>query len=198
MNKNICVFCSSGDILEAKYYILAKNLAELIANGKNNLVFGGSKVGMMRILAEHIKKNNGKAIGVIPQKIYDNNLACEILDELIITKDMHSRKSKMAKLADAFIALPGGFGTLEELTEVITHKQLGYHSNPVIIINLDGFYDRLIDFFEEMYSQSFAKTVYRKLYITVNSAEEAMEYIKNYKPPVLENKWFVPNPNQNL
>ena len=191
MNKNICVFCSSSDILDPMYNILAKNLAELIVREKNNLIFGGSNVGTMRILAENVKKNGGKAIGVIPQKIVDNDLACKFLDKLIVTKDMYSRKAKMAEISDAFIALPGGFGTLEELTEVITHKQLAYHSSPIVILNINGFYDNLLAFFEVLYKEFFAKEVYKTLYHITTSAEETIEYINNYKVPIFENKWFV-------
>jgi cytokinin riboside 5'-monophosphate phosphoribohydrolase len=197
MSKNICVFCSSSDLTDTMYNTLAKNLAEIITKQKNNLIFGGANVGMMRVLAENTKQLKGKAIGVIPQRIADKVSANPDIDELIITPDMYARKAKMAELADAFIAMPGGFGTLEELSEVITHKQLGYHSKPIVIINHDGFYNSLLDFFETLYHKMFSKPVYRQLYQVVSSPQEAMSYINNYKEPSFENKWFITDKNQN-
>lgn len=196
MNKNICVFCSSSDLTDTRYNTLAKNLAEMIVREKNNLIFGGANVGMMRVLAETTSKHKGKAIGVIPRRIADKVATTPGTDQIIVTPDMYSRKAKMAELADAFIALPGGFGTLEELTEVITHKHLGYHSKPVVIINYKGFYDELIKFFENLYEQMFAKTIYREFYRVVSDPKEATEYINNYRKPDFENKWFITDQNQ--
>lgn len=196
MNKNICVFCGSSDLPDRMYNTLAKNLAELIAGEKNNLIFGGSNVGMMRVLAENAHLNKAKVMGVMPQKIADLVESGPYIDELYVTEDMYRRKKKMADLADAFIALPGGFGTLEELTEVITHKQLAYHQKPIVIINYKGFYHNLLSFFEDLYQKQFAKGVYRQLYYVAEDAKDAVEYIRNYQVPVFENKWFVTNQNQ--
>lgn len=192
MKKNICVFCSSSDITDDIYFEAAKELGLNISRSGYTLVFGGSNVGLMRKLAETVKENNGYSIGVIPQKIVDNNLACTIIDELIITPDMHTRKAKLENIADVFIALPGGFGTLEELSEVITLKQLGYHNKPIIILNINNFYEKLSDFFEELYSQKFAKQDFRKLYYITDSIEDTFRYIENYKEENSVKKWFVP------
>ncbi|MCF6366134.1 MAG: TIGR00730 family Rossman fold protein [Bacteroidales bacterium] len=188
--KNICVFCSSSEAINNIYFEKAEELAHKIIENKYTLVFGGADVGLMRKLAETVREHNGYAIGVIPQRILDNKLACKKINELIVTPDMNTRKAKLAELADAFIALPGGFGTLEELSEVITAKQLGYHNKPVIILNINGFYDNLLKFFETLYLEKVAKSDYRKIYFVTNSIENAFKYIEEYSPFEAVKKWF--------
>lgn len=190
MKKNICVFCSSSDIIDEIYFKEAEKLAINIAENNHTLVFGGSNVGLMRKLAETIKENSGFSIGVIPQRILDHNLGCKLVDELIVTSDMNTRKAKLAELADVFIALPGGFGTLEELSEVITAKHLGYHNKPIIILNINGFYNNLLKFYETMYTEKVAKPAYRTFYFVADTISEAFEYIEKYKPEEGINKWF--------
>ncbi len=190
MKKNICVFCSSSDVIDRVCFEAAEKLALKIAKNNKTLVFGGANVGLMRRMAEVVSKNNGSSIGIIPQRILDSNLACKLVDELIVTKDMYTRKAKLADYADAFIALPGGFGTLEELSEVITHKQLAYHNKAIVILNINGFYNNLISFFETLYTQKVAKADYRKIYYLANTVDDAFEYIENYKPKKQVSKWF--------
>ena len=190
MKKNICVFCSSSDALEEIYFDVAISLGKQIVRNKDVLLFGGSNVGLMRKLAITVKNAGGRLIGVIPQKIKENNLACEIADELIVTSDMHSRKAKLEELADAFIALPGGFGTLEELSEVLTLRHLCYHSKPIVILNINGFYNKLLDFFEVIYNEKFAKIDYKNFYFVTENYEEAFQYIENYEPAKDIKKWF--------
>ncbi len=190
MKKNICVFCSSSDVLEKIYFDAAISVAKQIVNNNDILLFGGSNVGLMRKLAVTVKELKGKLIGVIPQKIKDNNLACEILDELIVTPDMHTRKAKLEETADAFIALPGGFGTLEELSEVLTLKHLGYHNKAVIILNINGFYNNLLSFYDTIYNEKFAKSEYKKYYFVTDNIENAFDYINNYKAEKAVSKWF--------
>lgn len=192
MKRNICVFCSSSDVTDEVYFKAAKDLGLYLSKKDFTLLFGGSNVGSMKILAKTVIENGGKTIGVIPQKIFDNNLACTDLDELTVTTDMHTRKAKLESLADAFIALPGGFGTLEELSEVITLKQLGYHNLPIVILNINNFYQKLIEFFDDLYTKKFAKENYRKLYYITDDIEDAFDYILNYKAEITVNKWYVP------
>jgi len=191
MTKNICVFCSSSDAVESIYKKQTIKLGEQIAQSNHKLLYGGANVGLMNLLFQTVKDNNGKAMGVIPQKIVDFGLACNEVDELIITEDMHSRKAKLEQLADAFIALPGGFGTLEELSEVITLKQLGYFNKPIVILNIDHFYDKLIDFYEQLYELNFAKAAYKKLYFITDTVEDAMHHIESYEKKIFENKWYT-------
>jgi cytokinin riboside 5'-monophosphate phosphoribohydrolase len=194
MVKNICVFTSSSDALDKVFYEEAEKLAGIFVKEGYNLIYGGAKVGMMGRMAKLINGNGGKVIGVIPELIFNHNIGDESV-ELIVTEDMRTRKAKMSELSDAFIALPGGFGTLEELAEVITLKQLQYHQKPIVIINTDGFYNKLLEFFEDFFAKNFAKSDYRKLYFIANNSEEAADYIKTYQPPNIASKWFKANLN---
>ncbi len=185
----ICVFCSSSDFVDSIYKETAEEIGRRFSEKSITLVYGGAKVGMMGIVAKTMVELNADVIGVIPELIHNNNLSELSVKELIITKDMKSRKAKMHDLSDAFIALPGGFGTLEELLEIITLKQLEYHSKAIVILNINGFYDKLKELFEELYNSNFASSRYRKLYYFADSIDDAMSYIENYIPCKLENKW---------
>lgn len=191
--KNICVFCSSSDVIDQVYNENALELAELIAQEGFQLVNGGSKVGLMGIMARRVKELGGSSIGIIPQLIYDKGLACYSTENLIITKDMRERKEKLSAYADAFIALSGGFGTLEELLEVMTLKQLEVHQKPIVIMNIEGFYNPLLEQFAVFYKNSFARSDYSHLYFVANNAQEAIDYIKNYRYQKLESKWYKDN-----
>jgi uncharacterized protein (TIGR00730 family) len=193
--RNICVFCSSSDAIDNVYNKNALELAELMVENNFQLVNGGSKVGLMGLMARRVKEMGGTSIGVIPQLIYDKGLACYSTENLIITKDMRERKEKLSKFADAFIALPGGFGTLEEILEVITLKQLEVHQKPIVLMNIDGFYDKLLEQFSVFYKKNFARNDYRRLYFVAGNAKEAVEYIKNYQYEKLESKWYKDNLN---
>lgn len=187
---NICVFSSSSNAIADIYFQEAIELAQLIAQKNYCLINGGSNVGLMDVVTREAGKNGAKTIGVIPQKLHDFNLASVHAHEIIVSGDMMERKFKMRELSDAFIALAGGFGTLEEILEVITLKQLSYHNKAIVFINTNGFYDDLFRQFEKSYDEKFAKESYRKLYFIANSASEAMEYIKNYQPEETVNKWY--------
>ena len=191
--KNVCVFCSSSDVISEHYKNNAIELAELMVKNNFTLVNGGSKVGLMGIMARKTKELNGKSIGVIPQLIFDKDLACYSTNQLIVTKDMRERKEKLSELADAFVALPGGFGTLEELMEVMTLKQLEVHQKPIIIMNTNNFYSKLLEQFEVFFENDFSKTDYKNLYFVANNAEEAVNYIKEYKPEKIVSKWYKDN-----
>lgn len=188
--KAICVFCSSSSALDKKYYETAKNLGKLIAQNGYNLVHGGGKIGLMGVISEAVQSHNGKVIGVLPDRLNIDGIASETDDEIIITKDMADRKTEMRKRSEAFIALPGGFGTLEEILEVITLKQLKYHKKPIVILNSDDYYEPLIKMFEQFYKQSFAKEDFKKFYFIAKNPIEAIEYIKNYKHQDVKDKWF--------
>jgi uncharacterized protein (TIGR00730 family) len=179
MYQNICVFCSSSDQIDSVYFELAKELAYTIAKNRQTLIFGGSNVGLMKQLADNVKLKNGKIIGVIPEKIKRLKSTCETIDELIVTPDMHTRKEKLVELADVFIALPGGFGTLDELSDVLALKQLDYHRKPVILLNVDGFYDHLINFFQTCYDQQFSREN-PDLYYVAENVSDCFEYMDSY------------------
>lgn len=187
---NICVFCSSSNALDPIYFETARHLGDLMIQHKHDLVYGGSNVGLMNELANAIQSQGGRVTGVIPELIHDKGLGHAAIDELIVTPDMADRKKMMASLSDAFIAMPGGFGTLEEILEIITLKQLQVHNKAVVFLNTNGFYDKLMEFFEQFYQHYFAKTDYRDYYYVASTPEEAIAYIENYQAPDFKDKWY--------
>lgn len=186
---NICVFCSSSNSIGEKYFQEAKNLGIAIGNAGHNLVYGGTNIGLMNQVAVSVKEAGGKVIGVVPKLIKEFGIAADFLDELVITPDMPERKKILREKSDAFVALPGGFGTLEEVLEVITLKQLGYHNLPIVFVNTDGFYDFLKDQFELTYREGFAKEDYRQYYEFVNTYDKVVPCVNNYNKEDLKTKW---------
>jgi uncharacterized protein (TIGR00730 family) len=170
--KAICVFCGAnfnGDVLLRQ---TVEQLAEVMVNRNITLVFGGGKVGIMGILADAVLKHGGKAIGVIPQFLMDKEVGHTGLTELHIVDNMHQRKQLMNDLCDGIIMMPGGFGTLEEFFEVLTWLQLGLHSHPVGILNVNGFYDLLLQQMDLMVEQKFLKPANRGLVLSSGDAIE--------------------------
>ncbi|OFX21440.1 MAG: Rossman fold protein, TIGR00730 family [Bacteroidetes bacterium GWA2_31_9] len=186
----ICIFCSSSNSLNQHFYDEANNLAVLLAKNDCDLVYGGGKIGIMGELSRKFKSLNRKVIGIIPEKLNLSGVVSEIDDEIMVTPDMHTRKAKMFECSDAFIALPGGFGTFEELLEVITLKQLNYHQKPIIIINQSGFYDFIIKQFDVLFEEKFAKVTYKNLYYIASNNDEAINYLFNYKYDIHETKFL--------
>lgn len=194
--KTICVYCSSSNSVESQYMDLAAELGrEMVANGYS-LVFGGAKVGLMGVLARQIKDHGGRVVGVMPELLVEKDLDYKDCDELIITPGMRERKAKMEELSSAFITLPGSFGTLEELLEVITLKQLGYHRKAIVILNHDGFFDHLLAMFEHLCSLRFAKPVSKSLYHISNTVDDAINFIRNFEEKKVEDKWMVTTSHQ--
>ncbi|MCF6300508.1 MAG: TIGR00730 family Rossman fold protein [Proteobacteria bacterium] len=191
MIKHVAVYCSSSDIIKPIYFQQAKSLGQAMANNNWDLVYGGGMVGLMGEVAKSVKANQGRTIGVVPEALQIDGVVNTTDDELIITKDMHNRKAKMIEVADAFIGLAGGFGTLEEILEVMTLKQLSYHQKPIVFLNTDNYYGHLFEMFEHIYSENFAKEQYRILYHIADSVEDAIKYLKNYQEPNLPAKWFI-------
>lgn len=184
--KNICVYSSSSNFLDKKYYNDAKELGILMAKAGFNLVYGGGTLGTMWVNAQAVKDFGGQVFGVIPEKLHALGIENYNCDELIVTKCMRSRKQKMDELSDAIIALAGGFGTLEELSEMIVQKQLGYNNKAVVILNTDGFYNNLLKFFEDIIQQNFANSNSKDLYYVAQTPEDAINYLKEYKPEKID------------
>jgi uncharacterized protein (TIGR00730 family) len=189
--KSLAVYCSSSDVIHQDYFIAAQKLGKLMAQNDFQLVYGGGMVGLMGEVARHVKSNGGQTLGVVPKALNIDNVVNDIDDELIITDGMRERKAIMDERADAFIGLPGGFGTFEEMFEVLTLKQLGYHNKPIVFLNIKGYYDKLLEMFEHIYSEGFAKEQYRVIYHVSDSVNDAIDYILTYEPPQLPDKWFV-------
>ncbi len=180
--KRVCVFASSCNYLEKSYCEAASKFGEMLGKSGYDMVYGGSSLGLMWACAEKVKQNGAQLIGVMPERLHNMGVHTDECVELFITPCMRSRKAKMDELSDAVVALAGGFGTLEELSEMIVQKQLGYNNKPIVILNTNGFYDKLIEFFDEIITQKFARDTAKKLYFIANTPEEAIEYIKNYQP----------------
>ncbi len=180
--KRVCVFASSCNYLEKSYYEAASDFGELLGKSGYDMVYGGSSLGLMWACAEKVKQNGAQLIGVMPERLHNMGVHTDECVELFITPCMRSRKAKMDELSDAVVALAGGFGTLEELSEMIVQKQLGYNNKPIVILNTNGFYDKLIEFFDEIINQKFARDTAKKLYFVASTPKEVIEYIKNYQP----------------
>lgn len=183
--KRVCVFASSCNYLEKSYYDAAAEFGNLLAKSGFDMVYGGSSLGLMWACAEQVKKNGHQIIGVMPEKLHNMGVYTDDCVELFVTPCMRTRKAKMDELSDAVVALAGGFGTLEELSEMIVQKQLGYNNKPIVILNTNGFYDKLIEFFDEIIKQNFASTKARDIYFVAQTPKEAVEYLKNYSPKEL-------------
>ena len=181
MIKRVCVFASSSDVLDDIFYKEAQELGEFIGKSGMGLVYGGSSIGMMIAAARGAKNFGSEIIGVMPEKLHNFGVSSENCDKFYLTDTMRERKQKLDELSDAVVALAGGFGTLEELSEMIVQKQLGYNDKPIVILNTKGFYNKLIEFFEEIAKEKFAKTNGENIFYVAKSPLDAIEYLKNYK-----------------
>ena len=187
--KTLCIYCSSSNDLPEKFYKISKELGEMLAQKGYNMVYGGSTRGMMGTIADNALKNGAEVIGVMPEKFQDWGLQQPNLTKLIITKDMRERKATMEKHADAFIAMPGGFGTFEEIFEILVAKQLNYHNKPVIFMKFDGYYDNMFKMFDTFYQNNFAKQETKTLYFIANTLDEMFDYIQKYQAKDFVMKW---------
>ncbi len=178
--KTICVFCGSSEDLDEKYYKEAAVLGKLLGENSYDLIHGGGIIGLMGHLLKAARKAGAEVTGVVPEILDKPNIVNNTDQNLVVTDDMKNRKEYMRDNSDAFIALPGGFGTIEEVMEVITLKQLKYHTKPIVIINTDNFYCHLIAQFESIFSEKFANPLYEKLYYIAKNPADAIDYIKNY------------------
>ncbi|MBV8673210.1 MAG: TIGR00730 family Rossman fold protein [Acidobacteriaceae bacterium] len=176
--KSIAVFCASASGTNPTYLETARDLGRRIAERNYGVVYGGASVGTMGALADAALAAGGKVIGVIPGVIIDLEIAHNGLTELHIVKTMHERKALMAERADAFIALPGGYGTLDEFVEILTWAQLRIHAKPCIMVNVDGYYDPLLAFFDRAVEDGLIKAENRSLVRVARDASEALEIIE--------------------
>ncbi len=179
MPSNICVYCSSSNDIDRKYFDTARELGIALGQRGDTLIYGGGSVGLMGEVARSCHGHGGKVVGVIPESLKTAEIAYHQADELIVTETMSERKTLMFTRGDAFVILPGGFGTLEELAEVIVLRVLKYQDRPIIILNCHGFYDRLVDLFEHFIDQKFAKSRHRELYSVVETVDQAMELLRD-------------------
>jgi hypothetical protein len=186
--KSICVFCGSRFGNNSVYRAAATDLGKLLAEKELALVYGGGNVGLMGEIANSVLAHGGKATGVIPQFLVEKELVHEKLSEVRIVQSMHERKALMAELADGFIAMPGGFGTLEETVEVLTWAQLGLHRKPIGLLNIEGYFNALYEFFEHMVKENFLHTEYKEMILIRDNATEMMDSLVSFRLPDID-KW---------
>ncbi|MDD3224810.1 MAG: TIGR00730 family Rossman fold protein [Clostridium sp.] len=187
--KRLCVYSGSNPGKNDKYSELTKKLGKVLVQNGIDLVYGGSKIGLMGRIAKEVSNNGGHVIGVIPKGLFVDDMINENLAELIMTEDLSARKKKMEELSDGFIALPGGLGTYEELFEVLSWAQLGLHKKPIGILNIDHFYDPLLELLKNTCKEGFMKESNLKLLLVSDDPLELLEMMKTYTPPVMEKKW---------
>jgi hypothetical protein len=189
--KAICVYCSSSDAVASVYFEAARELGHALAENGHTLIYGGGNRGLMGEVARAVHEAGGRVVGVIPEALMAQHY--RQADETIVTADMRERKATMESRADAFIGLPGGFGTLEEVLEILTLKQLRYHNKAIVLANIEGYYSHLAAMFEHLYEHRFSKSDYRALYYVTSSIIDALTYIEAYVPTDLPDKLYDPH-----
>ncbi|KLT71392.1 TIGR00730 family Rossman fold protein [Flavobacterium sp. ABG] len=187
--KRISIFCGSSFGTEAIYQEQATLLGQTLAKQNIELVYGGADVGLMGALADGALSEGGKVIGVLPGFLRSKEIAHKGLTELILVESMHERKTKINDLSDGVIALPGGFGTLDELFEMLTWAQLGLHKKPIAILNINGYYDSLLELTHTMVEKGFLKNVNQEMLLVSDSIDDLLEKMRNYSPPTV-GKWI--------
>ena len=187
--KRITVFCGSSNGKGDVYYKHAQFVGQTLAKNNIELVYGGAKVGLMGAVADGVLGNGGKAIGVLPYFLRSKEIAHEQLTELILVKTMHERKTRMNELCDGVIALPGGFGTLEELFEMLTWAQLGLHNKPIGILNVNGFYDTLVHLIQTMVDKGFLKPINQQMLLVSDDINDLLSKMNTYIAPKV-GKWI--------
>ncbi len=190
MGKSASVYCSSSQAVAPHFLELSQRLGSLLAQGGYRLVYGGANIGCMGALAAAVHAAGGEVTGVIPEYLAGKGLDYAEADELIVTRTMGERKALMEELGDLYIVLPGGFGTLEELIEVITLKQLHYHRKPIVLVNYKGFYDPLLEVFQHFVTGRFARAESLALYHVVNDVDEVLPCLESYSYEPPDDKWI--------
>lgn len=188
--KAVCVYCGSAIGARPVYAEAAKAFGRALVEADLALVYGGGSVGLMGTIADEVLGLGGRAIGVIPELLMSKEVGHAGLTELHVVADMHERKKKMADLSDAFVSMPGGVGTFEELFEVYTWAQLGYHQKPVALLNIDGFYDPLINLLQHTVDEGFMRQAYFDILQVDADPAALIGKLQRYEPPVAD-KWAI-------
>ena len=186
MFRNVCVFCGSSNHVRAEFLEAAEAMGATLARRGLGVVYGGGSVGSMDRVATGALRAGGTVVGVIPEKLLGLELGREDLTELIVVPDMHARKKAMADRSDAFVALPGGYGTLEELFEAVTWTQLAYHRKPVGLLNVAGFFDALVDFLARAVAEGFVRPIHADLLLVDTDPDRLLDRLQGYRIPTLE------------
>lgn len=188
--QRVCVYCGSSDHISPVYLEAARAIGRTLAQRGLTLVFGGGKTGMMGALADAALVAGGEVVGVIPELFNTPQLAHAGLSAMHVVDSMHTRKARMASLGDGFIALPGGFGTLEELFEMLTWSQVGLHAKPVAMLNTSGYFDRLLEVIDHARSEGFIYDEHRSLVLCNSDPDVLIDLMLAYQPLKLPNRWL--------
>lgn len=186
MLNRVCVYCGSGVGGHDGYADAARALGRALVERKIGLVFGGGRIGMMGVVAETVLAGGGEAIGVIPRHLEEKGLALTSVTSLHVVETMHARKALMAEMADAFIAMPGGYGTAEEFFEALTWAQLSLHIKPCALLNTKGYFDHLIRFVDHAVQEGFIHPTHRELMLVADSPETLLDRLASYEPPSID------------
>ncbi len=190
--KRICVFCGSSPGSRPEYLEAAEALGSALLERSHDLIYGGASVGLMGRLAETVLAGGGNVIGVIPSSLADKEVALTRLPDLRVVPSMHERKAMMANLSDGFIALPGGLGTLEEFFEALTWTQLGIHTKPCGLLNISGYFDKLVEFLDEAQDQLFIRPEHRSMIIVEEDPEALLDRFAGFKKPDVDKaEWIL-------
>lgn len=189
---SICVYCGSSPGRLPQYQQAAAELGRRLVSRDITLVYGGASVGLMGVVADAVLDAGGQAIGVIPEALAIKEVAHSGLTEQFVVHSMHERKARMAELSDGFIALPGGWGTLEEIFEILTWAQLGFHEKPCGLLNVHGYFDGLFSFLEQAIDEQFVKPIYRDMLIMTEDSGEMLDRFESYQAPKVR-KWLSPS-----
>jgi uncharacterized protein (TIGR00730 family) len=187
--RRICVFCGSNSGTNSAYHDAAVAMGRLLAERGIELVYGGGNIGLMGVLADVVLQARGRVIGVIPDSLMAKEVGNSSLTELRVVKSMHERKALMADLSDGFIAMPGGFGTFEEFCEVVTWSQLGIHAKPCGLLNIEGYYDSLLQLFDHAVREEFLRDENRRLVLEDRDPERLLEKMAQFRSPAV-GKWI--------
>jgi uncharacterized protein (TIGR00730 family) len=191
--KRVCVFCGSNSGARLQYQESAVSLGQALASNGLGLVYGGSSIGLMRAIADSVLDAGGEVIGIIPHALVGREQAYPRVRDLRVVNSMHERKAQMAALSDAFVALPGGLGTLDEIFEMLSWAQLGIHSKPCGFLNVDEFYRPLLQFLDHATTEQFIRPQHRAMILVANDAADLLAQFRSYQPPS-GNKWASASP----
>lgn len=189
MINTICVYCSSSDKVRPIYYEAAKDMGRALARHGLRLVYGAGKTGLMGAVADAALQAGGEVVGVIPAFFNTPALVHQRLSTLEVVETMHERKARLVELADAFVALPGGFGTFEEFFEIVTWSQIGLHAKPIGLLNAGGYYDPLLKMVEHAYAEGMIYAEHRQLFVHARQVEELLEALNNHERPLGLERW---------